>query len=287
MAQNEHPQTEDNTVLNIIIGIAVLVAIGFLAFFVIQSQQGASNTDASAVPEVSAADHVKGAEDAEHTVIEYGDFQCPACKQYSPILGRLVEENDNVRLVYRHLPLSVHDKAEIAAQASEAAAKQDAFWAYHDKLFENQNEWSEEGDPKQTFISYAEELELDTGQFEQDMTSSEVQNTVSEDARTAQQAGLTSTPSLVVNGEILDQLPRTYAELEERVLGQDTEDQEEDTTEQENSGTEEDAPTNENESENEEQPSDEESSSDNENSDDTSGEQEGNEGEDTNEETSS
>jgi len=221
--QNPEHTSQSNTVLNVIIGIAVIGAVGFLAFFIMQGENSKpSSADGDAIPEVSEDDHVKGKAEADITVIEYGDFQCPACKQYQSLLARLVEENDNVRLAYRHFPLSMHDNAELAAQAAEAAAKQDAFWKYHDKLYEMQDEWSNQNGPKDTFISYAEDLELDTQEFEADMTSSEVKNTVSEDKRTAQQAGLQSTPSLVVDGEVLasDSLPKTYTELEQAVLGE-------------------------------------------------------------------
>jgi len=213
------PNQSNNTVLNVIIGLAVVFAAGFLIFFVMQGSSNAPSQGGE-VPSVTEQDHKRGnTDDPEVTVVEYGDFQCPACKRYKPFLETLVEETDNVQFVYRHYPLTqVHEHAQIAAQASEAAAKQDAFWTYHDRLFENQDEWSEKSDPKETFVSYAEELDLDTEQFKNDMTSSEVKNTVSEESRTARQAGVQSTPTIAVDGQILQELPSSYEELEQKVM---------------------------------------------------------------------
>ncbi|MFB6224950.1 MAG: DsbA family protein [Candidatus Paceibacteria bacterium] len=209
------PETEsnqkNNTVLNVIIGITIVLAVGFLIFFVMQ---GSSNpgTQSGEVPPVSEQDHKRGNTDnPDVTVIEYGDFQCPACKRYKPLLDKLIKENDNVQFVYRHYPLTqVHQNAQIAAQASEAAANQGAFWKYHDKLFEAQDEWKNKDNPKETFIAYAEELGLDTDQFKKDMTSSEIKKRVSEESRNARQAGVQSTPTIVVDGQILNELPSSY-----------------------------------------------------------------------------
>jgi protein-disulfide isomerase len=89
---------------------------------------------------VSAADHIRGAHEALVTIIEYGDFECPSCKQAAPAVLLLMKRFDGrVRLVFRHFPLEeVHANALIAAEASEAAAAQGQFWEMHDQLFDSQ-----------------------------------------------------------------------------------------------------------------------------------------------------
>src|SRR5262245_28830888 len=92
-----------------------------------------------AVP-VDPVDHASGAATAQLTIVEYGDFECPLCKQSAPVLKSLVERfAGRVRLVYRHFPLeTMHPHALLAAEAAECAAGQDKFWAMHDLLFDNQ-----------------------------------------------------------------------------------------------------------------------------------------------------
>ena len=86
----------------------------------------------------------KGTNAAPNLLVEYSDFQCPACGIYYPIVKQLAEEeNERVKVVYRHFPLrSIHPNAELAAKASEAAGKQNKFWEFHDMLFERQSRWS-------------------------------------------------------------------------------------------------------------------------------------------------
>src|SRR4030081_3006243 len=118
-----------------------------------------------AVP-VSAVDHALGASHAPVTVVEYGDFECPNCKQAAPAVMLLLERfADRVRLVYRHFPLEeVHPHALLAAQAAEAAGGQGRFWERHDLLFDNQSHLK-----LRQLRAYAERLELDMTRFNADM----------------------------------------------------------------------------------------------------------------------
>lgn len=161
--------------------------------------------------EVTEEDWTKGAENAQVTIIEYSDFQCPACKSYYPVVGRLSEEfSENVKIVYRHFPLvSIHSNAFDAARAAEAAGKQGKFWEMHDLLFENQDDWANDGSPKDKFKDYAKELELNEETFENDYESSEVEDKINEHIFQANRLGLSSTPSFVLNDQII-QNPRGY-----------------------------------------------------------------------------
>lgn len=152
--------------------------------------------------EIVETDNIKGPEDARITIVEYSDFECPACAAYYPIVEKLLETfPDDVRFVYRHLPLkSIHPNAERAAQAAEAAGKQDKFFEMHDLLFEKQGEWTESEDFDATLLEYAKELELDESQFATDIDSAEVAERVDGDVKAAYTLNLQSTPSFFVNG---------------------------------------------------------------------------------------
>ncbi|PIR70139.1 MAG: hypothetical protein COU46_03235 [Candidatus Niyogibacteria bacterium CG10_big_fil_rev_8_21_14_0_10_42_19] len=170
-------------------------------------------------------DQIKGNSDAGTTIIEYSDFQCQACAAYYPIIKRLAEEyGDSAIFVYRHFPLrQIHPNAELAAQASESAARQGKFWEMHDMLFENQQIWSNQRNPEETFIGYASAIGLDVEKFKSDLASEEVENKVDRDYNSAISAGINATPTFIFNGEKI-QTPRTYEQfrtLIEQSVGSD------------------------------------------------------------------
>lgn len=191
----------------IIATVAILLAGIFLVSGDSQSQQ---QTDI----QITESDNTQSNPDAPLTLVEYSDFQCPACQAYSSTLKQLNQEfPDNLRLVYRHFPLrQIHRNAEPAARAAQAAAKQEKFWQMHDLLFENQNQWSDEKNPKDKFKEYAASLDLNLEQFETDYDSQEIKNKVFNDSQSGSQLGVNSTPSFFLNGERL-QNPRNYEEF--------------------------------------------------------------------------
>lgn len=153
--------------------------------------------------------HTKGAgEDAPFTIVEFSDFQCPACAATTPAIDALLAQYpDRVRVVYRHFPLiALHDSAVLAARFSEAAALQGKFWELHDQLFATQLEWSEQSpnENREYFLRIADGLGLDRAQMEAAVDSQDVINKVELDLRTGEQLGLTYTPSLFLNGQLLD-----------------------------------------------------------------------------------
>lgn len=156
----------------------------------------------------------KGNPVAEVTLIEYSDFQCPACKTYYPLIKRLSEEKkDELRIVYRHLPLvSIHKNSIASAKAAEAAGRQGKFWEMHDQLFDKQDDWSDDSSPEDKFESYASELGLYLEKFKSDYESSEVENDVNSDLRAANSLRLNSTPSFILNGRKIEN-PRGYDDL--------------------------------------------------------------------------
>jgi len=152
---------------------------------------------------VRAEDHIKGNAQATTTIIEYADFQCPACAAFAPQAKTLMTAvSDTVRFVFRHFPLPQHDKARIAAHAAEAAALQDKFWEMHDLLFEKQSEWR--GKPVEeitaTFTAYAQQLGLDLARFGRDLASSAVAARVQRDFESGNAAGVSGTPFVFLDG---------------------------------------------------------------------------------------
>ena len=150
---------------------------------------------------VTHSDHILGNEHAPVTLVEYGDFECPNCKQAAPavkmILGHFA---GRIRFVWRHFPLEeVHPHALRAALAAEAAGAQRKFWAMHDLLFENQAHLKD-----QHLKSYAQRLELDVARFGADMAHNSYLQRVREHIDDARKSGVRSTPSFFVNGAIQD-----------------------------------------------------------------------------------
>ena len=155
--------------------------------------------------------HTKGPEDAALTIVEFSDFQCPACKAAGPVLDAFLQDNpEDVRLIYRHFPLvSIHLNSRAAAVASEVAAESGKFWEYHDLLFANQATWSQESDPTDLFVSYAAQLDIDSETFREKLSQTAYNTAVRDDQVIAQDLNLNSTPTLFINGELYSGVPST------------------------------------------------------------------------------
>ena len=153
-----------------------------------------------AIP-VAAADHLLGGEHAPVTIVEYGDFECPNCRQAAPAVKLILEHwRGRVRLVWRHFPLEgVHPHALSAALASEAAAAQDRFWQMHDVLLENQAHLK-----TNHLRGYARRLELDTARYEAEMEEQRYLQRVREQIDGGEKSGVRGTPTFFVNGAIQD-----------------------------------------------------------------------------------
>ncbi len=158
-------------------------------------------------------DWVKGEGEVKATLIEYSDLQCPACKAYYPVVKQLeMDLGEKVRFIYRHFPLRQHLNSKIAAYAAEAAGKQDRFWQMHDLLFENQEKWAEEKNPRDIFVEYARSLNLDIEKFKNDLDSKETRQKVEADLQSGLESGVNATPTFFLNGVKL-QNPGSYEEF--------------------------------------------------------------------------
>jgi len=136
---------------------------------------------------------------AKVTIVEFSDFQCPYCSRVYPTLQRLRQEyGDDVRIVFKHMPLSIHSKAPGAHAAAEAAKLQGKFWPMHDELFAGQRLLSDA-----QYEAWALEIGLDVEQFQQDAASEAVKQRVQSDLAEAEKLGVTGTPAFFINGRFM------------------------------------------------------------------------------------
>ena len=156
---------------------------------------------------VTAVDHVEGPANAPVTLIEYGDFECPACAVYASLVERLStdEATGTLRIVFRHFPLPQHANAMISAQASEAAADQGKFWDMYKLLYAGQSDWQDQSDAdaRKTFDGYAAQLGLDQTRFNQDIDSPVAKQFIQSEQAEGQTLGIDYTPTFFVNGKII------------------------------------------------------------------------------------
>jgi len=130
--------------------------------------------------------------------VEYGDFQCPNCGQAEPVVRQLVESfGDDLRFVFRHLPLTdVHEHAQLAAEASEAAAAQGKFWEMHDLMLDHQDALR-----LPDLRGYARQIGLDEDAFIDDLQSRKYARRVGRDTESAEEGGVAGTPTFFINGK--------------------------------------------------------------------------------------
>ena len=190
--------------LGTIIATVVLI-IGVAVVFSDSSQKAAQPLDQAQL--LSGAANTKGNPDAPVTIIEFSDFECPACGYHAlntlpPVLEQY---SDDIFFVYRHFPLtSIHKYAQISAQFSELAAQENKFWEAHDLLFTRQEEWSKlesQDEVIAIFEGYAQELEIDKTDFSSRIQSTAIKDRVNQDLALSQQLKLTATPTFIVNGQ--------------------------------------------------------------------------------------
>lgn len=179
--------------------IVALIAVLALGGAIYYSKQAAEKANEGVVINT----HVKGNPEAKVELIEYSDFQCPACGQFYPYVKEIIEDyGSDIRFEYRHFPLiTVHPSAVPAARAAEAADQQGKFWEMHDKLFENQSVWSKSSNPSSLFNQYAEELGLNMDQFKRQQNAAMIADAIDKSFQDARSRGFSGTPTFLLNGE--------------------------------------------------------------------------------------
>lgn len=198
--------------------VAIVIIGSFLAIMFMGGGPGL-NSDGKLTDEITAADWTKGNAESKVALVEYSDFQCPACKARLPLIQKIMDEFGNhIRFVYRHFPLrALHKNSQLAAQASEAAGLQGKFWEMHDQLFANQEAWSNlSGDELETaFGLYAAQIGLDVPKFNQNLNGNAVRDAVNSDADSGDDAGVNSTPTFFLNGSKIN--PADYEEFRQLI----------------------------------------------------------------------
>jgi protein-disulfide isomerase len=201
-----------------------MVTIGAIIGLYFASGKSGGNNNTSGLTlskPVSAEDWRRNAPDnAKAILVEYGDFQCPACGAYESMLDRLQSEfNGQLQFVYREFPLTqVHQNAQLAAQAAEAAGLQGKFWEMHDKLYATQRDWSDQPNSQalSLFKSYAQSLGLNVPKFSSDINSSAVTTKIANDVSSGNLSGIQGTPTFFLNGKDAG-YPQNYDEFKAEV----------------------------------------------------------------------
>lgn len=153
---------------------------------------------------VNGHDHIQGPIDAPYKLVEYGDYQCPYCRDAYEVVKEIQDHlGDQLCFVYRNFPLvEMHPYAEHAAEAAESADGQGRFWEMHDTLFENQDALTDED-----LAEYAMELELDAERLLAEVRSAAHASRIQKDLRSGEKNGVNGTPTFFVNGKLFEGEP--------------------------------------------------------------------------------
>jgi protein-disulfide isomerase len=183
--------------------IVAIIVLSFAYYFYAMSQKGAEPTGTVTVTE---NDHIRGNLTGKVTLVEFGDFQCPACGAYEPIVRQVTKDNaDIMKIVFKHFPLTqIHQNALLAAKASEAASNQGKFWEMHDMLYDTQKDWEGSLNARDTFIGFAKTLGLDTTKFAADLNSPAIENKILAEYKEGTLLGVQGTPTFFVNGKQIE-----------------------------------------------------------------------------------
>lgn len=139
---------------------------------------------------------------AKVNLVEFGDYQCPACGTVHPIVKQLLNDyGSKINFVFRNFPLPQHQNALVTAEAAEAAGEQGKFWEMHDKIYENQEQWSESNGALGILTGYAKDLGLDINKFKQGVQSNQFADKINQDQKDGESLGVNSTPTFFLNGQ--------------------------------------------------------------------------------------
>lgn len=192
--------------IKIMLGIALLVLAGgvFLLFSSPSPEEASKPVDSNSL--LREKSHMTGSLDAKVTVVEFGDYQCPACAAIESTVEQMIAKysgNKDFNFVFRNFPLAQHRNAKIAAEAAESAGAQGKFWEMHNMLYKNQNAWAEASNPLEIFVAYAKELGLDADKLRQEVVASKYASVINADFNDGIALGVNSTPTFYVNGVVV------------------------------------------------------------------------------------
>ncbi len=198
----------------IIFAAVCIVVLGGLVVLSKKGQADVGSIDQNKIVAASAAngnigDHVFGNTSGKTTMIEYGDFECPACKAAYPNVKTVTDQfKDQLTFVFRNNPLTtIHPNARAGAAAAEAAGLQGKYWEMHDALYENQDDWGNSSADQRTtyFVGYARQVGVkDIDKFKTDMSSNQVDTKINFDLALGKKVPVTGTPTILINGKAID-----------------------------------------------------------------------------------
>ena len=208
-------KTSEGKFLGAVGGIIIVL----FAYYFYETASRGDTSNTGEIVTINQTDHVRGAKDGEVTLVEFGDFQCPACGIYEPILRQLLIDNKNtLKFSFRHFPLvQIHKNALLAAKASEAAALQGKFWEMHDLLYDKQEEWGETLNAREYFMTYATTLRLDVKKFTTDIDSKAVEDKILAEYTEGTRLGVQGTPTFFLNGKKIESNPRDLASFNKMI----------------------------------------------------------------------
>lgn len=190
-------------------GVLIIIALVFVGIFIFSGNK--NNNTSSVNSNAKPSENIEGLGEDNVTLVEYGDFECPYCEEYFPIVQQVQQEfNNQIYFQFRNFPLtSIHPNAFAGARAAEAAALQGKFWQMHDALYDSNNwqVWSTSNDPNPYFNQYAQELGLNVNKFKTDFASQAVNNTVSADMAAGNKLNIQGTPSFFLDGKQIQPEP--------------------------------------------------------------------------------
>lgn len=193
-----------------LIGISTLILLVGAVFFLSKNTQPQTESTIATDPTrlIRADSNKIGTDSAKVKIVEFGDFQCPACGVAHPTVKQIINDyQDKVQFVFRNFPLPMHLNAKIAAQAAEASGEQGKYWEMHDLLYEKQNEWESSTNPMSVFTEYAKSLNLDINTFQKNIQDSKYTNKITEDQNDGNALNVNATPTFFINGQKIEGTP--------------------------------------------------------------------------------
>jgi protein-disulfide isomerase len=172
-------------------------------------------------------EHIEGQGKTGVKLLEYGDYECPYCEEYFPVVKQVAAlYNTQIYFQFRNLPLTqIHPNAFAGARAAEAASLQNKFWQMHDLLYENQSQWVSSSDPQSYFDIYAKQLGLNTSEFNTDFASTQVNDTIQADIAAFNKTGVPeATPTFFLDGKHItpDPTVASFSQLIDAAIKQKT-----------------------------------------------------------------
>lgn len=185
-----------------IMALVFIVIFGGLGFLIVRNNKIAT-TPVTKDQLIKSTSHSRGDPNAKVNIVEFGDYQCPACGAAYPIVEQvlaLYKNNPQVNFVFRNFPLPQHQYALMAAESAEAAGAQGKYWEMYNLLYTNQDTWANSADPLSIFVTYATQLKLDAVRFKTEVSANKYSDIIAQDQQDGLSFGINSTPTFYING---------------------------------------------------------------------------------------